>query len=152
MSMWQFPISQAEADAWLQQQIHDKQTLTLGIVERETARLIGFAGITTISNINRSGEYYILIGEKDCWGQGYGTEVTKLVVAYGFASLNLNRIMLTVSAINNAGVKAYSNAGFVVEGVLREACYRDGHYHDKIVMAILRSEWDKQNCAPDTPT
>jgi RimJ/RimL family protein N-acetyltransferase len=68
--------------------------------------------------------------------------VTKLIVEYGFASLNLHRIALTVSDVNRGGVKAYQRAGFTTEGVLRQACYRDGQYHDKIVMSILRAEWE----------
>jgi RimJ/RimL family protein N-acetyltransferase/SAM-dependent methyltransferase len=144
MTMWQLPMSQVETDAWLERQLNDKETLTLGIIERETGQLIGYAGISGMSRINRRGEYYILIGEKDCWGKGYGTETTKLIVEHGFNSLNLNRIMLTVSASNIGAIKAYSNAGFVKEGVMRQVHYRDGHYHDELVMAILRSEWDER--------
>ena len=68
-----------------------------------------------------------------------------MIVHYGFASLNLHRIMLTVSSLNRGGVKAYTKAGFQQEGVLRQACYRDGSYHDKIVMAILRPEWESHH-------
>jgi RimJ/RimL family protein N-acetyltransferase len=56
--------------------------------------------------------------------------------------LNLHRIMLTVSSLNIGAVKAYTRAGFQQEGVLRQASYRDGAYHDKIIMAILRPEWE----------
>ena len=59
-----------------------------------------------------------------------------------FLTGNLNRIMLTASDLNVGGMKAYRAVGFRKEGVLRQACYRDGKYHDKIVMAILRSEWE----------
>jgi len=141
LSLWLFPYSRHETQTWLEKTIHDKQTLTLGIVERTSAALIGFAGIAGISLINRSGEYFILIGNKDWWSKGYGTEVTKLIVEYGFATLNLHRIALTVSDINSGGVKAYERAGFTMEGVLRQACYRDGQYHDKLIMSILHPEW-----------
>ena len=142
LSMWLFPSSRHETQTWLERTIGDKHTLTLGITEHSSRTLIGFAGITSISLINRSGEYFILIGNKACWSKGYGTEVTKLVVAYGFATLNLHRIALTVSHVNRAGITTYERAGFTREGVLRQACYRDGQYHDKIVMAILRPDWE----------
>jgi RimJ/RimL family protein N-acetyltransferase len=142
LSMWLFPASRHETQSWLERTITDKHTLTLGVVERSSDSLIGFAGLASISLINRSGEYFILIGNKACWSKGYGTEVTQLVVAYGFATLNLHRIALTVSDVNRAGVTAYERAGFTREGVLRQACYRDGQYHDKLVMSILRPEWE----------
>ncbi|HXR64421.1 MAG TPA: GNAT family protein [Ktedonobacteraceae bacterium] len=142
LGTWLFPWSKSETENWLQQTLRDKETLTLGVVERATGKLIGYAGISSVSRVNHSGEYYIFLGDKGSWGKGFGTEVTKLIVHYGFASLNLHRIMLTVSALNIGGVKAYTRAGFRQEGVLREASFRDGAYHDKLVMALLRSEWE----------
>jgi RimJ/RimL family protein N-acetyltransferase len=149
LSLWLFPSSRHETHTWLERTIQDKHTLTLGIVDQATDALIGFAGISGISLINRSGEYFILIGNKAYWSKGYGTEVTKLVVDYGFASLNLHRIALTVSETNPGGVTAYQRAGFTSEGILRQASYRDGTYHDKIAMAILRSEWEARQA--ETP-
>ena len=142
MGTWFMPWSRYETEMWLKRTLQDKETLTLGVVEKATNQLIGYAGITSISRINHAGEYYILLGEKSSWGKGYGTEVTRLIVHYGFATLNLHRIMLTVSNLNSGGVTAYTRAGFQQEGVMRQACYRDGMYHDKIVMAILRPEWE----------
>jgi len=68
-------------------------------------------------------------------------EVTKLIIAHGFQSLDLNRISLTVSNVNAGAVTAYMRAGFEIEGRLRQACYRNGAYHDKLVMAVLRETW-----------
>lgn len=144
MGTWLFPWSKKETEQWLQQTLQDKNTLTLGVVKKDGSQLIGYAGIASMSRINHSGEYYIFLGEKRSWGQGYGTEATQLIVHYGFASLNLHRIMLTVSSLNTGGIKAYTRAGFQQEGILRDACYRDGAYHDKIVMSILRPEWKAQ--------
>jgi RimJ/RimL family protein N-acetyltransferase len=143
MGMLIFPFSKAETQEWLEQTVHDKQVLSLGIVEKASDQLIGYAGITSISNINRSGEYYIFIGNKGSWGKGYGTEVTRLIVNYGFRSLNLHRIMLTVFASNTAGIRVYTKAGFTEEGLMRQANYREGIYHDVIVMSILRPEWEQ---------
>lgn len=150
MGTWLFPWSRSETYTWLEKTIQDKETLSLGVVENETQHLIGYAGITSISRINHSGEYYILLGEKKCWGKGFGTEVTQLIVHYGFASLNLHRIMLTVSSLNIGGMKAYTKTGFQYEGTLRQACYRDGSYHDKIVMSMLRPEWEASPATSET--
>ncbi|GHO91657.1 N-acetyltransferase [Reticulibacter mediterranei] len=143
MGMLIFPFSKAETQEWLERTLHDKQVLSLGIVEKTSDQLLGYAGVTSISNINRSGEYYIFIGNKGSWGKGYGTEVTRLIVNYGFRSLNLHRIMLTVFAGNSAAIRVYTKAGFTEEGVMRQANYREGRYHDVIVMSILRPEWEQ---------
>ena len=52
--------------------------------------------------------------------------------------------MLTVSEPNIAGIRSYDKAGFKKEGVLRKACFRNGYFHDKIVMSILKEEWDSK--------
>lgn len=66
---------------------------------------------------------------------------TQKVIDYGFNSMNLNRINLTVSEPNISGVQAYFKAGFQLEGRQRQACFRDGTYHDKLIMSILRDEF-----------
>ena len=61
---------------------------------------------------------------------------------YGFDTLNLHRIWLTVLADNAGAIRAYEKAGFVHEGAQRDATYRDGGYLDLILMSVLRPEWD----------
>lgn len=141
LSLFQRLTSKEQIDAWYKSLFVEENTYNTGVFLKATGQLIGYAGISGLSKLNHSGEYFIFIGDKSQWGKGIGTKVTEEVVAYGFDVLQLNRIMLTVSELNYGGVKAYERAGFTIEGVLREACYRDGAYHDKIVMAILRSSY-----------
>ena len=141
LSVFQELTTLAQVTTWLTRTLQDQKSLTLGIYLAETNELIGYAGIANISRVNQAGEYFILLGEKRYWGQGIGTAVTKQVVTQGFQELGLNRIMLTVSAPNEGGVKAYLRAGFQVEGRLRQACYRHEAFHDKLVMSVLKADW-----------
>jgi RimJ/RimL family protein N-acetyltransferase len=118
---------------------------TTGIFLSSNDVLVGYAGICNISNINRSGEYFIFIGDKTQWGKGIGTITTNKIIEHGFDKLNLKRIMLTVSEPNKGGIRAYEKAGFRQEGILRQACFRDDKFHDKILMSILREEFNKNN-------
>ncbi len=130
-----------EIEDWFFELIKNKKDVALGIFLEATNELIGYAGICDISETNKSGEYYIFIGEKKCWGKGIGTEVSKKIVEIGFNEYGLNRIMLTVSEPNVGGLKAYDKSGFKIEGRLREAAFRDNKFHDKLVMSVLKSEW-----------
>jgi RimJ/RimL family protein N-acetyltransferase len=141
LSSFQTMKTPAQIDHWFAATLREETSLNLGIYLQETNALIGYAGLSNLSATNQSGEYFILIGEKAYWGKGVGTAVTKQVLTLGFAEHCLNRIMLTVSESNVGGLKAYTKAGFVVEGRLRAACYRNGQFHDKIVMSILKAEW-----------
>lgn len=146
LSAFQAMKTPAQIDQWFAATLRDEKSLNLGIYLQETNALIGYAGLSNLSATNRSGEYFILIGNKAYWGKGVGTAVTKQVLALGFTVHQLNRIMLTVSETNTGGVKAYTNAGFVVEGRLRAACCRNGLFHDKIVMSVLKEEWQQEQC------
>ena len=143
LSAFQNLKTPAQIDHWFAATLRDEKSINLGIYLQETKELIGYAGLSNLSATNQSGEYFILIGAKDYWGKGVGTAVTKQVLTLGFAAHQLNRIMLTVSESNIGGVKAYTKAGFVVEGRLRAACYRNGLFHDKIVMSVLKAEWQQ---------
>ncbi|GAA3998117.1 GNAT family protein [Hymenobacter fastidiosus] len=144
LSAFQVMKTPQQIDHWFAATLQQENSLNLGICLEETNALIGYAGLSGISTTNHSGEYFIFIGEKAFWGKGVGTAVTKQIVDIGFASRQLNRIMLTVSESNTGGLKAYAKAGFIVEGRLRQACCRQGVFHDKIVMSVLKAEWQQQ--------
>lgn len=142
LSVFQSMHSKDQIDAWFLTVVNDLKNFNRGIfLNGDTNKLIGYAGICNISKPNRSGEYFIFIGDRQHWGKGIGSQVTKLLLAIGFEKLGLNRIMLTVSEPNYAAIKAYENAGFKLEGRMREACFRDNQFHDKLLMSILKDEW-----------
>jgi len=107
--------------------------------ERSTMRPIGGINLHDISG--RAATLAIVIGEKDCWGKGYGTEATRLVLDYGFNTLGLHNIMLTVHGFNQRGILAYLRAGFREIGRRREVIHRDGRLHDLIYMDCLAEEF-----------
>ncbi len=81
-----------------------------------------------------------MIGEKDCWSKGYGTDAVRTLVRFAFEEMNLNRVMLHAYAFNERAVAAYGKAGFVEEGRMRQFHYAEGVYHDAIVMGVVRGE------------
>ncbi len=143
LSIFQKMKSNDEISNWFDGLLLDKSSCNKAIVDNSNKNLIGYAGIAQISETNLSGEYFIFIGDKSYHGKGVGTFITKKIIRYGFEDLGLNRIMLTASEKNVGAVKAYTKANFKMEGIMRQAFYRDGRFHDKIIMGILREEWTK---------
>jgi RimJ/RimL family protein N-acetyltransferase len=135
------PINLPAEEEFIAQACARDDALALGIVLRETDRLIGSAGLMQINWRNRHAGFGILIGAKEEWGKGYGTEATALVVRHAFETLNLNRVWLHAYEFNPRGLRAYEKAGFKREGVLRQDTFCDGRYWDTVVMAVLRDEW-----------
>ncbi|WP_373232189.1 GNAT family N-acetyltransferase [Cohnella sp.] len=102
---------------------------------------IGQVNLDSIDWKNRVGRIGIVIGSLDHMGYGYGTEAMKLLVAFAFREMNLNRLELEVYDFNERAYRCYISCGFKEEGRLREKQYKNGRYWDVIQMGILRSEW-----------
>ena len=108
------------------------------IVLNENNELIGNISLMNINQTYQSAELGVFIGEKDKRGKGYGTEAIKLLVEYGFNTLNLKNIMLTLDSENTGGYKCYIKAGFTEFGRRHECRYIDGRHHDTIFMEIVK--------------
>lgn len=104
-------------------------------------RYIGGCGFNHIDWKNRWCEVGIMIGHTDYWGRGYGTDAMAILLRFAFEELNLNRVMLKAFAFNPRAIASYEKNGFVKEGVLRGQIFRQGEYHDEIVMGLMREEW-----------
>ncbi|MGF1742740.1 GNAT family N-acetyltransferase [Vibrio profundum] len=118
LSSYAYPQSRSDITTWLLTINSDNNNVSFGICSKENDQLIGYSGISSISTLNRSGEYFILIGNKEFWGQGIGTLVTKLVTHYAIQTLGLHRVQLTASVLNKGAIRAYAKAGFKHEGAL----------------------------------
>jgi RimJ/RimL family protein N-acetyltransferase len=78
---------------------------------------------------------------KPFWNQGYCTEAARAVVAYGFESVNLQRVFANYFAINPASGRVMAKLGMQPEGVLRKHRFKWGEYVDLIVCGLLRDEY-----------
>ena len=111
------------------------------IEERESNTAIGVMSLINIDTKNRNAECIIDIGEKEYWGKGYGTEALKTLLEYAFLELNLHRVSLRVFSLNEKAIRIYDKLGFMKEGVMRESLYRNGKWHDIIIMGVLKREY-----------
>ena len=139
-----FPLNREAEQEHLERLVRESNNLILGIHLKEPDQLIGNVGLHRLEQIDRRATFGIVIGDKEAWSKGYGTEATKLIVDHGFRALNLNRIELEVFEFNLRGMRCYEKVGFVHEGTRRQAVYRNGQYYDCIEMGLLRREWEQQ--------
>ncbi len=136
-----YPTNDMRGKERLENLYKDFKHILFGVALKSDHRLIGLVGLKDINTLNQSAEFYVIIGDRSVWGQGYGTEATKLMVRYGFLELNLNRIQTQDMEENIAGWRADEKAGFKLEGTLREAIQRFGRYHNVRMYSIIRNEF-----------
>jgi RimJ/RimL family protein N-acetyltransferase len=69
--------------------------------------------------------------------QGIGSRMMEAAIQWARASGVITRLELMVFAENQPAIHLYEKYGFQVEGQLRKAIYREGAYHDDLVMGLL---------------
>jgi RimJ/RimL family protein N-acetyltransferase len=137
------PLAAEAGEAWYAQVAPEQNVgqVTFTIYERTTLRPLGLTMLFDIDYFSRTAEYAIAIGEKDCWGKGYGTETTVLMLDYAFTGLCLHHVRLRTVSFNERGIRAYTRAGFRQAGRLREAHRFGGRAFDVVLMDCLATEF-----------
>ncbi|MFN2131694.1 MAG: GNAT family N-acetyltransferase [Anaerolineae bacterium] len=133
------PISIAEEEQWFVQQLQS-QNAELFAIETNDGIHIGNIGLHDINWLHRSAEMGIVIGHKQYWGKGYGSDAIRTLLRFAFDEMNLHRVQLTVYEDNARAIRAYEKCGFRHEGRLRDAVYRKGRYYDMLLMSVLSGE------------
>lgn len=131
------PVSAADHLRWFADIRQRPGTHIFAIRRLDDPLVIGTCQLHGIHPVHRSAELQIRIGDTRFRGQGLGTEAVRLLVAFGFGELRLHRIALHVFATNLAAQRAYEKAGFVREGLLKDAAFVGGRFVDTVSMAIL---------------
>lgn len=137
-------MSLAKEERWFENLLSESDIFFFVVEALEDRKVtpIGTLGLHRVDWKNSNTEFGISIGEKAYWGQGYGTEATRLVLRYAFHELNLKRVYMDVYDFNTRAIRSYEKAGFTHEGTKRQALFRDGRYHDVHVMGMLREEFE----------
>ncbi len=134
------PMSFAQEERWFEAQLEDRDAHVLGI-ETLDGTLIGNVGLHAIDWKDRRAVLGIVIGEKEYWNQGYGSEAVSTLLGFAFGEMNLHRVSLRVYEYNQRAIRCYEKCGFVLEGRLRGARFHSGNYHDELIMGILQDEF-----------
>lgn len=134
-------MSQADADKFLERVYSDNTREWFVIVVKEDDRVIGEAGLLRMFPAWRTTDISIIIGEKDAWGKGYGTEAILLLLDYAFRYLNFHRVAIGVVGFNKSAIRFWEKVGFKKEGIQRDGYYYNHKYYDFVMMSILEDEF-----------
>jgi RimJ/RimL family protein N-acetyltransferase len=140
-----YPVSKYQEEKWIEKILEgtDERNKHF-VIETKEGVYLGGIGLHNINWNDRNAEVGIVIGKKEYWNKGYGTDAMMTILDFAFNRMNLYRVYLRVYDFNQRGVRSYEKCGFKKEGVLREDRYMEGKYHDTIIMGILKDEF----CSP----
>ncbi|MBP9853697.1 MAG: GNAT family N-acetyltransferase [Candidatus Omnitrophica bacterium] len=105
---------------------------------------IGTTAIHQIREENNrlTGNFGILIGEKEFWGKGIGSEVWELMVKESFESLGLQTIITKIFSTNIPSLKIAEKIGFKIIGTKDNEFEKDGQPIKRYVLQLNKEDYE----------
>ena len=138
-----YPATVDSMKRWIENYQGSTTNLAFAVIDKSTDRHIGNVTLYDINWIHRTADISLMIGAKDFWRGGYGTETQSIIIDYAFQRLGLNKVLNSPVADHAGSVIMAKKLGFQVEGVLRKQLFIDGEYHDQLRMGLFSHEFQK---------
>ena len=137
------PMSRQEAEEFYKHLRADKDRVWFAVVLKRGNRVIGEVGLLRMFRPWRCTDMSIIIGEKNTWGKGYGTEAGRLLLKYAFEQLKFHRVSIGVVGFNDRAIRFWKSLGFKKEGVQKDGYYCDNEFSDFVMMSILEDQFKR---------
>ena len=122
---------------------YDRTMLAFLLVLKSSNEVIGRAGYHNWYKDHRKAELGYALHRDEHKRKGYMTEAVGAILAYGFDTMNLNRVEACVGPENIASLSVIKKHKFIEEGFLRQHYIREGEIHDSIIFSLLKEEYLK---------
>ncbi len=134
-----YPIAFQNEIEWLDGAMHPSVNDRHFAIERKDDRThIGNASIHDIEWVSRTAAFGLFVGEPSAWNRGFGGDAIHTLVRFAFDEMNLRKLRISVFEYNDRAKHVLETQGFVQEGRLRREFYREGSYHDLLILSIFR--------------
>lgn len=99
---------------------------------------IGFSGIHRIDFRHGTAMTGTIIGSKDHWGMGLGTDAARTRARYAFDVLGLRLLMSSVLDGNERSLRMQLAVGYIEIGRIPQRFWKRGAYRDEILTCLTR--------------
>lgn len=134
-----YPIAFQNESEWLDRAMQASAAERHFAIERKDDRThIGNASIHDIDWVSRAASFGLFIGEPSAWNRGFGSDAIRTLVLFAFEEMNLRKLRISIFDYNDRAKHVLESQGFVQEGRLRQEFYREGTYHDLVILSTFR--------------
>jgi len=110
------------------------------IVKNDGEHPIGIARLMRVDLLNRTAVMGIFICESN-QNNGLGTDVTNMLLDFGFNVINLKNIMIETYGFNHRAIKVSKKCGFKEIGRRRKAISYGNKSYDLVYLDMLQEEF-----------
>lgn len=129
---------------WVRQKMmsNTKEIYLAVCLNDDSRRMVGYTSVNDIDYVNRSARGGgVVIGDKQYRDGEIRHEVGVLIRELVFDHLNMNRFTAACLAEHKTSRIMIEAYGFQLEGIRRQAVYKNGIYHDQLMFSLLREEY-----------
>jgi RimJ/RimL family protein N-acetyltransferase len=134
-----YPIAFSNEVEWLERAMQPRTDERHFAIERKDDRAhIGNASIEEIDWVSRTAWFGLFIGDPTAWNRGFGSDAIETLVRFAFDEMNLHKLRIQIFDYNERAKHILASRGFVQEGKLVRDFYREGTWHDIVILSIFR--------------
>lgn len=138
------PISFKNQVDWFNALKKNDLALSIFLKEEDKLRIIGTIGLYDMHPRHQRATWRLRISPS-FQGHGYATEASRLLLDYGFNTLNLNKIFSDSFADNEVILKLLKKLDFRQEGLLIGHYFHKGRFRDAVQFGLLRNDFNRKN-------
>lgn len=140
-----FPMSRLAEKDWFESRCRAKDDLLFAIETLDGEHHIGFSGVHQIDFRHGTSVTGTIIGAKEMWGKGYGSDAAKVRAYYAFEILGLRLLLSAYFDGNERSRRMQEATGYRECGRIPARFWKNGAYRDEILTYLDRETWRKAN-------
>jgi RimJ/RimL family protein N-acetyltransferase len=131
------PQDQASVERFVAAQLESPVSVLFGIRSRAVGRHVGNIKLGPIDRHHGLGEIGLMVGDRDAWGMGIGSDAIACVARIAAVDLGVRKLTAGCYASNVGSAKAFFKAGFYEEARRPAHVILEGRPEDLVLLARL---------------
>jgi RimJ/RimL family protein N-acetyltransferase len=131
------PLTRLAEEQFFEQASRQDDTVSFAVETLEDEH-IGFAGLHRLDWRHGVATTGTIIGRRDLWGRGYGSDAARVRTRYAFEVLGLRLLVSEVMADNVGSLRMLQKAGYREVGRVPRRYWKRGAFRDAVLMVAER--------------
>ena len=146
-----FPVTRLNEDEDFDPMMKPPETDIALAVETLEGLHIGFTGAHRIEYRHGVATTGSIIGDRDYWSRGYGTDAARVRSRYLFEVIGLRLLLSDTLGENERSLRMLRRVGYREVGRIPQRDWKHGAYRDRVLLALHRDDWLKTRDAAPEP-
>ncbi|HEX9941324.1 MAG TPA: GNAT family N-acetyltransferase [Thermoanaerobaculia bacterium] len=133
-----WPLTRLNEEEFFDRAMREAQNELSFAVETLEGEHIGFSGLHRIDWRNGVAATGTILGRRDLWGRGYGSDAARVRSRHAFEVLGLRILLSEVMAENVGSLRMLHKAGYREAGRIPRRLWKRGAYRDVVLLVLER--------------